>query len=70
MPIINNYTKGSTKKLKEEDFLSVRKKYFNSISRFNIKENVVTDKMPLNYQNIGFILSSFPSDQGLTSVLA
>lgn len=60
MPIINNYTKGSTKKLKEEDFLSVRKKYFNSISRFNIKENVVTDKMPLNYQNIGFILSSFP----------
>ena len=60
MPIINNYTKGSTKKLKEEDFLSVRQKYFNSISRFNIKENVVTDKMPLNYQNIGFILSSFP----------
>jgi tetratricopeptide (TPR) repeat protein len=60
MPIINNYTKGPTKKLKEEDFLSVRQKYFNSISRFNIKENVVTDKMPLNYQNIGFILSSFP----------
>ena len=30
------------------------------MSRFNVPEDVITDKMPLNFRFIGFILSSFP----------
>ena len=38
----------------------VREKYYNSIDSFGISESIFTDKMPLNYRFVGFILSIFP----------
>ncbi len=41
--------------LSEEIFLSIRQQYLDLLSRFNVPENVITDKMPLNFRWIGFI---------------
>jgi hypothetical protein len=46
--------------LTKRSFLSIRQQYLDSLSGFNVPENVITDKMPLNFQYIGFILSAFP----------
>ena len=50
----------NTYSLPEEAFLSIRQEYLAELSRFDVPENVITDKLPLNFQYIGFILSSFP----------
>jgi tetratricopeptide (TPR) repeat protein len=34
--------------------------YYDSLALLNISEGIVTDKMPLNFRFVGFILSSFP----------
>ena len=44
----------------EKDFLAIREEYFESLSRLNVTEGVITDKWPLNFQYIGFILRAFP----------
>ena len=44
----------------EESFISMRKQYLDSLSKFNINEDIITDKWPLNFQYIGFILKAFP----------
>jgi len=62
-PVIFNNSKKKSNKLKDTDILFVREKYFESVSRFNIQEKIFTDKMPLNYQHIGFILSAFPESK-------
>ncbi len=46
--------------LSENTILSIRQKYLDYLLSLNISENVITDKMPLNFRNIGFILSAFP----------
>ena len=46
--------------LTEESILSIRNKYLESSKIKNIKEKYFTDKWPLNFRNIGFILSAFP----------
>ena len=50
----------NTYSLPEEAFLSIRQQYLDELSRFKVPENVITDKLPLNFQYIGFILSAFP----------
>jgi len=40
--------------------VSIRQKYLDSLSSFKIHEDIITDKWPLNFQYIGFILSAFP----------
>ena len=50
----------NTYNLPEEAFLSIRQQYLDELSRFEVPENVITDKLPLNFQYIGFILSAFP----------
>ena len=47
-------------RLPDKAFLSIRQKYLDSLSRFNVPEKIITDKFPLNFRNIGFILSAFP----------
>ena len=59
-PILNNHLAKDKYKLSEKTFLSIRQEYLEALSRFNVPENVITDKMPLNCQYIGFILSAFP----------
>jgi len=46
--------------LTEKSFLSMRKQYLHSLSSFNINEDIITDKWPLNFQYIGAILTAFP----------
>ena len=46
--------------LTEESILSIRNKYLESPKIKIIKEKYFTDKWPLNFRNIGFILSAFP----------
>ena len=46
--------------LTKKTLLAIRKQYFDSLSIFNINESIFTDKWPLNFQYIGFILSAFP----------
>ena len=46
--------------LSEKDVLSIREHFLDSLSRLNITENIIVDKMPLNFRYIGFILAAFP----------
>jgi len=44
----------------KKSFLTIRERYLESLSNLNVSENIITDKMPLNFRFIGFILSAFP----------
>ena len=62
--IINNLLKNNLTLSKDnlsEVFLSIREKYIESLSKLNVSEKIITDKWPLNFQYIGFILKSFPN---------
>jgi hypothetical protein len=59
-PIARDYTAKDKNNLSEEDFLSIRQQYLEGLSSLNVPENVITDKLPLNFRFIGFILSAFP----------
>jgi len=60
IPILKEHLTDDRKKLSKKTFLSIRQQYLESLSRFNASENVITDKWPLNFRNIGFILSAIP----------
>lgn len=47
-------------KFSNESFNSIRQNYLNSILKLNLSEYIFTDKMPLNFRCIGFILNAFP----------
>ena len=47
-------------KFPDESFLSIRKNYLNSIDKLDTSKKIITDKMPLNFRFIGFILGAFP----------
>jgi len=51
-----NYTNISSKK----NITFIREKYLDSLAHLNASENIITDKTPGNFQNIGFIFSMFP----------
>jgi tetratricopeptide (TPR) repeat protein len=57
---IKNLLDHQKKGLTEKYFLSIRQEYLDSLSRLNVSENIITDKWPLNFQYIGFILTVFP----------
>ena len=59
-PIFQEYTNSNRKVISEEDILSLRKGYLNSLLELNFQEKIVTDKMPINFRLIGFILSAIP----------
>ena len=60
IPILREHLTDDKTKLSKKTFLSIRKQYLESLSRFNTSENVITDKWPLNFRSIGFILSAIP----------
>ena len=60
IPILREHLTNDKTKLSKKTFLSIRKQYLESLSRFNVSENVITDKWPLNFRSIGFILSAIP----------
>jgi tetratricopeptide (TPR) repeat protein len=60
IPVIKDHLTEENFNLIEDEFKMIRKEYLNSLSDINIHENVITDKFPLNFRSIGFILSAFP----------
>ena len=59
-PVIKNYLGGDIKNLTEKTLLFIHQEYSDMMSRLNTSKTVITDKLPLNFQYIGFILSIFP----------
>ena len=58
-PIMNDYLSNNGS-FSEKTILSVRLEYINFLSNLNVSEKIFTDKMPTNFENIGFILKAFP----------
>ena len=54
----DSYKEGES--LSEKNIFSIREKYLESLANLNASENIITDKWPLNFRNIGFILSALP----------
>ena len=59
-PILGNYLKNNKYKISKKDLLLVREQYLESLSNLNVSEKIITDKMPVNFRLIGFILSAMP----------
>ena len=59
-PILENHLNQNKSILLKKDLLSIRKQYLDSLSLLNVPELVITDKMPMNFRLIGFILSALP----------
>tara|TARA_B110000008_G_scaffold276479_1_gene315843 strand:- start:242 stop:2059 length:1818 start_codon:yes stop_codon:yes gene_type:complete len=60
IPIMQEHLNNEKHSLSHNEFSTIRKQYLESLSKFNVSETVITDKWPLNFRNIGFILSALP----------
>ena len=58
-PILDHSLKNN-KKLLKKDFESIRDQYLDSLAHLNTSEKIITDKMPMNFRLLGFILSTIP----------
>ncbi|MBT4910785.1 MAG: tetratricopeptide repeat protein, partial [Alphaproteobacteria bacterium] len=47
-------------KLSKNNLQSIRQEYLNFLSSLDINESIITDKMPTNFEYIGFILKAIP----------
>jgi hypothetical protein len=59
-PILVNHLNSKNKTINKQEIKSVRQQYLDSLIKLNAKEKIVTDKMPINFRFIGFILSALP----------
>lgn len=59
-PILQNHIASEKFSLSSSEFSSIRKDYLASLMKLNVSETFITDKWPLNFRNIGFILSALP----------
>ena len=59
-PIIKNFIEGDITHLSKQALTFIRQEYLAMLSQFNTTERIITDKLPLNFQYIGFILLAFP----------
>jgi len=59
-PIFSKLDKQDSAQLSESVIKELGTAYIEDLTRLNMKERMVTDKMPLNFRWIGFILSAFP----------
>lgn len=60
-PLINNFIEDDTKGVSQKAISFIQKEYDDSLIDLNFPEKIVTDKLPLNFLYIGFILTSFPN---------
>ena len=58
--ILQDPTSYEKKGIPEKTLSSLRDEYLESLQSFDVTENIMTDKWPLNFQYIGFILLAFP----------
>ena len=59
-PILGSYLKDNKYKISKKDLSLAREQYIDSLSNLNVSEKIITDKMPVNFRLIGFILSAIP----------
>lgn len=59
-PILDNHLNENRKSFLAEDFISIREEYLNSLLSLKTEEKIITDKMPMNFRLLGFILSTIP----------
>lgn len=59
-PIISNFIAGDIKQLDIKSISYIRKEYIETMNFHETKKKFITDKLPLNFKNIGFIFSAFP----------
>ena len=45
----------------KDKFSFIGQEYIKKINSLNVKEKIITDKWPLNFRHIGFILSAMPN---------
>ena len=58
--ILTKFSSRNNYELNQKSLLSIRHKYLSTLSDLNVSENIITDKWPLNFQYVGFILAAFP----------
>ena len=59
-PLATDQLNQGINKLPQKPFLSIREQYLDVLSNLNVSESVITNKLPLNFIYIGFILTAFP----------
>ena len=63
-PILSNFSDQSVSqdnnKIFRNEINTIRDGYFDMLAELNVPEKIITDKLPLNFLFIGFILSAFP----------
>jgi tetratricopeptide (TPR) repeat protein len=59
-PILVKYLNNNKYKVTKKDYLLIREQYLDSLSNLNVSNKIITDKMPVNFRLIGFILSAMP----------
>jgi hypothetical protein len=59
-PILDNHLSENRKSFLKKDFLSIRQEYLDSLASLKTDEKIITDKMPMNFRLLGFILSAIP----------
>jgi len=58
--ILKEFSNSNNYELNKKSALLIRHKYLSTLSDLNVSENIITDKWPLNFQYVGFILAAFP----------
>jgi len=59
-PILNLNTSQDKSQLSQNEINSIHDGYLEALAALNVPEKIITDKMPFNFQWVGFILSAFP----------
>jgi len=59
-PILESHLISGKSSISEESILNIRGQYLDSIAKLNTQKMIITDKMPINFRLIGFILSAIP----------
>lgn len=60
IPTLQECLRSGDEILTENKFSLIGEQYINDLKKLNVKEKIITDKWPLNFRHIGFILNSLP----------
>ena len=59
-PLLKNHVNSNNKTINQDDIELIRKQYLDSLIKLNSEEKILTDKMPMNFKFIGYIISAIP----------
>lgn len=59
-PILDNHLNKGGESFLEKDMMIIRRGYLDFLKSLKSEENIITDKMPMNFRLLGFILSAMP----------